>query len=102
MPVVHHPSADEPQARSVDHAREIIALVQSDLLQTVRAVADANLDLKANLQDEAELIASIETASNSVQVSADEARSNVSSLHVSLTELTEAGVEIRTRARPSH
>jgi len=71
------------------------------LLQTVRGVADANLDLRANLKDAAELIAGIETASRSVQTRADEARANVASLHASLRELTEAGTGIRVQARQS-
>jgi methyl-accepting chemotaxis protein len=104
MPIaLVRPPAPQEQAPvpTVDPAREIIALVHSDLLHTVRAVADANLDLRANVQDQADLVASIEAASNSVQLSADEARGNVSSLHASLTELTEAGVEIRDRAQQS-
>jgi methyl-accepting chemotaxis protein len=91
----------KPPGPALDPAGEIIALVQGDLLHTVRAVADANLDLRANLQDEAQLIAGIETASRAVQTSADEARGNVTSLHSSLKELTEAGAEIRIQAQQS-
>lgn len=92
---------EEPSRPAVDPAREIIALIHDDLLHTVRSVADANLDLRANLTDEAELIAEIEMASKSVQTSADEARANVASLHSGLKELTEAGTEIRTQAQQS-
>jgi methyl-accepting chemotaxis protein len=100
-PISHE--APEPPAppAAVDPAREIIGLVRGDLLHTVRAVADANLDLRANLKDEAELIAGIEEASRTVQTQADEARANVKSLHASLKELTEAGTEIRTQAQQS-
>jgi len=100
-----HPHApahrEEPPRTAADPAREIIALVHGDLLQTVRGVADANLDLRANLKDEAELIAKIELASRTVQSRADEARANVASLHDSLKELTEAGTEIRVQAQQS-
>jgi methyl-accepting chemotaxis protein len=102
MAQAHSPAPrQDPPGAVVDPAREIIALVHGDLLHTVRAVADANLDLRANLQDQAELIASIETASTLVQTSSDQARGNVASLHVRLTELTEAGAEIRNQAQQS-
>lgn len=104
MPIaLVRPPAPQEQAPvpTIDPAREIIALVHSDLLHTVRAVADANLDLRANVQDQADLIASIAAASNSVQIGADKARGSVSTLHASFTELTEAGVEIRNRAQQS-
>ncbi len=91
-----------PPPAAADPAREIIGLVRGDLLHTVRAVADANLELRANLKDEAELIVGIEQASRTVQTRADEARANVASLHAGLMELTEAGAEIRARSQQSH
>jgi methyl-accepting chemotaxis protein len=102
LPACTRPSPVKTSRAPADPAREIITLIQGDLLHTVRSVADANLDLRANLADEAELIAQIEIASKSVQTSADEARTNVASLHTALTELTEAGTEIRTQAQQSH
>jgi hypothetical protein len=87
-----------PSAPEVDPAREIIADVHGDLLHTAREVADANLDLLANLQDQAELIASVETASKSVQVCADEARGDVSSPHMD-AGVAEVDAPVRVRRR---
>jgi methyl-accepting chemotaxis protein len=95
------PESARVEPAAADPVREIIALVHADLLHTVRAVADANLDLRANLQDEAELIANIVAASRTVQERAQAARNQAVSLHTGLRELNEAGAEIRVRTQQS-